>query len=63
MIIDDPYEEQDPPGLRVPSRSPSPIVVRQSTIDANGYEEYEDRLEDDVDIEDLMKGKTEEEIQ
>ena len=30
LIIDDPYEDQDPPGLKVPSRSPSPIVIRKT---------------------------------
>lgn len=31
VIIDDPYE--DPKGLKEPSRSPSPIVIRRKTGD------------------------------
>ena len=53
MIIDDPF--QDPKGLREPSRSPSPIVIRKGIDD-----EYGDRLEDNIDINGLMKDKTEE---
>ena len=47
IIIDDPYP--DPKGLKEPSRSPSPVVVRDG----------EDYLDDAVDINDMMKGKTE----
>eukprot|EP00347_Sterkiella_histriomuscorum_P000769 403374574 len=69
MIIEDPFEDQDLPGLKVPSRSPSPIVVRkQKTSNEQGGDFYVDEdldecLEDDVDINALMEGKTEDQIQ
>ncbi len=60
LLIFDPFENEDPKGLIVPSRSPSPIrEVKSNGIDG----EYDLRLEDDVDINTLMKGKTDEEIQ
>jgi hypothetical protein len=40
----------------VPSRSPSPIRA----IKGSGFDEYDDRLEDDVDIDGMIKGKTDE---
>lgn len=55
VLIFDPFEGDDPKGLRVPSRSPSPIrEVKSNGIDG----EYDLRLEDDVDINTLMTGKT-----
>ena len=49
LIIDDPYE--DLPGMQIPSRSPS--AGRNDN----------DRLEDDVNIDAMMKEKTEEQLQ
>ena len=52
MIIDDPCE--DIPGMLVPSRSPSPF--REALADDDL------RIDSDVDIEALMKDKSEEDI-
>lgn len=51
-MIDDPFD--DPKGLKEPSRSPSPIVVRKGEFQDEAY------LSDDVDIHALAEGKTEE---
>ena len=47
LIIDDPFS--DPKGLVEPSRSPSPVVVKRG----------DNYLDDDVDINEMMKNKTE----
>jgi hypothetical protein len=55
LIIDDPFE--DPNGFREPSRSPSPIVIKK---DLNSKDDDDQvYLDDDVDVNQLMKGKTE----
>lgn len=42
--------------MKVPSRSPSPLAVKGPlTLDGT---EVDNRLDDDVDINDMMKGKT-----
>lgn len=64
IISEGPFEDEDPPGMVVPSRSPSPVANRSNVTNANGdIVEYEDRLDDDVDIDGMMQGKTEDEIQ
>ena len=52
LIIDDPFEE-DPKGMKVPSRSPSPIVTKKIEGAKNFdilNEDDDDRLEDDIDL-------------
>ncbi|CDW89961.1 peptidylprolyl isomerase-like 4 [Stylonychia lemnae] len=65
LVIDDPYEDQDPEGLVVPSRSPSPVVIRSKDLGQDEYldEDFDERLEDDIDLNEIMKGKTEEDLQ
>lgn len=58
LIIDDPFE--DPKGLREPSRSPSPIVIKRDLNTKDDDDQV--YLDDDVDVNQLMKGKTEQQI-
>ncbi len=66
VIIDDPFD--DPAGLKEPSRSPSPVIIKKKanilTIeeeeDPNDYPDY---LEDDINLQDMTKGKTEKELE
>ena len=59
LIIDDPFE--DPKGFREPSRSPSPIVIKKDLKSKDDDDQV--YLDDDVDVNQLMKGKTEQQIQ
>jgi peptidyl-prolyl cis-trans isomerase-like 4 len=53
LIIDDPFK--DPKGFKEPSRSPSPIVIRKGDEDSL-------YLDDDIDVQNLMKNKTEKDL-
>jgi peptidyl-prolyl cis-trans isomerase-like 4 len=66
LIIEDPFE--DIPGMRVPSRSPSPIVIRKKKNLLSGQleedpDDYPDYLEDDLDLKTMMEGKTEKDLE
>jgi len=57
LVIEDPYE--DIPGMRAPSRSPSPVIVKKKNLFlTTGTEEdpneYPDYLDDDVDLKVMM---------
>lgn len=57
LIIDDPFD--DPKGFREPSRSPSPVVIKSDLQNPAHEELY---LDDDVDVNQLMQGKSEQQI-
>ena len=66
MVIEDPFD--DLPGMRVPSRSPSPIIVKKKKDLLAGDQEedpneYPDYLDDDIDLAGMMHGKTEKELE
>lgn len=53
LIIEDPFD--DIQGMRVPSRSPSPVIVKKKSNILSGQveedpDEYPDYLEDDLDL-------------
>lgn len=54
VVLDDPFD--DPKGLREPSRSPSPVIIKRSLTNTADESLY---LDDDVDVNALMEGKTE----
>lgn len=57
VIIDDPFS--DPKGLREPSRSPSPVVIKRDLKNPTDDSLY---LDDDIDVNQLMEGKNEAQI-
>jgi peptidyl-prolyl cis-trans isomerase-like 4 len=66
VVIEDPFE--DITGMRVPSRSPSPVIVKKKKDLLSGDQEedpneYPDYLDDDVDLAAMMHGKTEKELE
>jgi peptidyl-prolyl cis-trans isomerase-like 4 len=48
--------------MKVPSRSPSPIVIRKNQGKIGESFDIDDRLEDDIDINAMMSGKTDEQL-
>ena len=61
VILDDPFP--DPKGLKEPSRSPSPVVIRKVNGNGDGVSYDLDHLDDEVDLQTMMKNKTDQEIQ
>jgi hypothetical protein len=59
MIIEDPFDDIE--GMNAPSRSPSPVAIRETMQGFGGLDD-DIHLDDNIDIENLMKEKTEEEI-